>query len=356
VGRTNRILISISGAPQEHADHKISNSRRALAGRKTIVSAFLSEGYTMGQSMKILITGATGLIGRAICQSLINDGNQVVVLSRRPASAIGLSGVSAFQWEPENESPPHQSLEDVAAVIHLAGESVAAGRWTDEQKRRIRDSRVKGTRNLVRGMGASRNPPKILISGSAVGFYGDRGGEILTESSKPGSGFLPDVCMAWEAEADRARAFGARVALVRTGVALSPSGGALEKMLLPFKLGLGGRLGSGQQWFPWIHLEDIVGIFLHALKTAGVDGPINGASPGIVTNEEFTRDLAAVLNRPVFLPVPEFALRLLMGEMGGVVLASQRVVPRVAIDTGYQFRYPYLKPALESLLKPARRA
>jgi uncharacterized protein (TIGR01777 family) len=306
--------------------------------------------------MKILITGATGLIGRAICQSLINEGEQVVVLSRRPASTISLSGASVFQWAPETELPPPQSLQDVEAVIHLAGESVAAGRWTEERKRRIRDSRLKGTRNLVAGMGEARNPPKILISGSAVGFYGDRGGEILTERSKPGSGFLPEVCVDWEAEADRAKAFGARVALVRTGVVLSPTGGALEKMLPPFKLGLGGRLGSGQQWFPWIHLVDIEGIFLHALRTTAVIGPINGSSPGIVTNEEFTQALASVLNRPTFLAVPEFALRLLMGEMGGVVLESQRVVPRVALDTGYQFKRPHLKPALESLLKPVRRA
>jgi uncharacterized protein (TIGR01777 family) len=305
--------------------------------------------------MKILITGATGLIGRAICQSLIKDNEQVVALSRRPASAGSLSGLSVFQWAPESELPPPQSLQDVTAVIHLAGEAVVAGRWTDEQKRRILDSRLKGTRNLVRAMGEARNPPKILVSGSAVGFYGDRGDEILTESSKPGSGFLAEVCMGWEAEADRARAFGVRVATVRTGVALSPTGGALEKMLLPFKLGLGGRLGSGKQWLPWIHLKDSVGIILHALRTPGIDGPINGVSPGIVTNEEFTRALAGVLNRPVFLPVPKIAMRLLMGEMSEVVLGSQRVVPRVAMDTGYQFEYPNLKPALESLLKPAGR-
>lgn len=301
--------------------------------------------------MRILITGVTGLIGRAVCQLLVNEDSQVVVLSRRQPAAIGLTGVSAFRWEPEAESPPAQAWEGVEAVIHLAGEPVAAARWTEEQKRRIRDSRVKGTRNLVAGMRVAPSRPRILISASAVGFYGDRGDEILNESSDPGSGFLSDVCLDWEVEAALARELGARVALVRTGVALSPSGGALEKMLTPFKLALGGRLGSGRQWFPWIHIEDIAGIFRHALMTSAIDGPINGVAPGIVNNGEFTRELAAALNRPVFFPAPEFALRLLMGEMAEVVLSSQRVVPQVALDTGYQFKYPNLRPALESLLK-----
>jgi len=307
------------------------------------------------KTMKILITGATGLIGRAVCQSLVKEDNQVVVLSRRQPAAIGLTGVSAFRWEPEAESPPAQAWEGVEAVIHLAGEPVAAARWTEERKRRIRDSRVKGTRNLVAGMRVGPSRPKVLISGSAVGFYGDRGDEILNENSDPGDGFLSDVCLDWEFEAALARELGVRVALVRTGVALSPSGGALEKMLTPFKLGLGGRLGGGRQWFPWIHIDDIVGIFRHALAPSSIDGPVNGVAPGIVTNEEFTRELAAALNRPVFFPVPEFALRLLMGEMAEAILSSQRVVPQVALETGYQFKYPNLRPALEALLKTSPR-
>jgi len=248
------------------------------------------------------------------------------------------------------ESPPAEAWEGVEAVIHLAGEPVAGARWTEEQKRRVRDSRTKGSRNLVAGMRATPRPPKVLVSASAVGFYGDRGNEILNESSAPGSGFLSEVCLDWETEAARARELGVRVAFVRTGVALSLSGGALEKMLLPFKLGLGGRLGDGRQWFPWIHIEDVVGIFLHALMSPDVNGPINGVAPGIVTNEEFTRELAAALNRPVFFPVPELALRVLMGEMAEVVTASQRVVPQVALDTGYRFKYPNLRPALDALL------
>src|SRR5262245_18472219 len=301
--------------------------------------------------MKILITGATGLIGRSVCRALISGGHQVVALSRRPPAATDLAGVITLRWEAVAESPPAAGWEGVEAVIHLAGEPVAAARWTEEQKRRIRDSRVKGTRNLVAGMRAATRPPKVLVSASAVGFYGDRGDEILNEGSDPGSDFLSEVCLDWEAEAREARELGVRVAFVRTGVALSPSGGALEKMLLPLKLGLGGRLGDGRQWFPWIHIDDVAGIFLHALMSPDVDGPVNGVAPGIVTNEEFTRDRAAALNRPVFFPVPQFALRVLMGEMAEVVTASQRVIPQVALDTGYWFKYPSLRPALESLLK-----
>jgi uncharacterized protein len=301
--------------------------------------------------MKILITGATGLIGRSLCRMLADEGSQIVVLSRRPPAALDLPGVSSFRWEPEDEPSPSLAWEGVEAVIHLAGEPVAAARWTNEQKRRIRDSRVKGTRNLVEGMRMAASPPKIFISGSAVGFYGDRGNEVLNEASDPGAGFLSDVCLDWEAEASRARELGVRVAFVRTGVALSSSGGALVKMLPIFKLGLGGRLGGGLQWFPWIHIDDIAGVFRHALMTTAVDGPINGVAPGVVTNDEFTRELAAALNRPVFFPVPEFALRLLMGEMADAVMSSQRVVPRVALDTEYRFKYPNLRPALESLLQ-----
>lgn len=306
--------------------------------------------------MNVLITGATGLIGRKVCQLLANEGHQIVALSRRPPVAIGLNGVSAVRWEPEAESPPAQVWDGVDAVIHLAGEPVAAARWTDEQKRRIRDSRVKGARNLVAGMRVTPRLPKVLISASAVGFYGDRGDEILNEGSGPGHDFLSEVCLAWEAEAAQAREFGVRVAFVRTGIALSPSGGALEKMLPLFKLGLGGRLGDGRQWFPWIHIDDIAGIFRHALITPAVDGAINGVAPGIATNEEFTRELAATLNRPAFFPVPAFALRVMMGEMAAALLASQRVVPQVATDTGYSFKYPNLRPALESLLKTSPRA
>jgi len=297
--------------------------------------------------MRILVTGATGLIGERLCDELRAAGHETVILSRRP-SKVG-PGISAFAWDPDREMPPAEAWEGVEAVIHLAGEPVAGGRWSEEQKRRIRDSRVTGTQNLVAGMrkpGSSR--PSIFVCASAVGYYGDRGDEALDENSPAGSGFLSDVCRQWESEALKAEELGVRVSLIRIGVVLSHEGGAIEKMLLPFKLGLGGQLGDGRQWFPWIHIDDIVGIFRHALEDDRVRGPVNGVAPGIVTNTEFTRLFAASLNRPVFLPVPSFALRLLMGEMAVIVLASQKVAPKVALDTGYRFKYPELAEALRS--------
>jgi uncharacterized protein (TIGR01777 family) len=300
--------------------------------------------------MRILVTGATGLIGKTLCRVLSNDGHEIVVLSRRVETARVVPGARAFRWNAEAEPPPAEAWEGVEAVIHLAGEPVAE-RWTDEHKRRIRDSRVKGTRNLVEGMGRLAAAPKVLVSGSAVGFYGNRGDERVDEWSEAGQGFLSDVCVEWEHEAEQAQKLGTRVALVRIGVVLAQEGGALDKMLLPFKLGLGGRLGDGRQWFPWIHLDDIVGIIRHALINPQVTGPINGIAPGIVNNAQFTKELAAALHRPTFFPVPELALKILMGEMAEVVLASHRVIPKVALDTGYEFKHPNLGPALESLFK-----
>jgi uncharacterized protein (TIGR01777 family) len=301
--------------------------------------------------MKILVTGATGLIGKALCRQLANESHQIVVLSRHLENARVVPDAQAFRWEPEQGPPSSEVWEGVEGVIHLAGESVAGTRWSDEQKRRIRDSRVRGTRNLVDGIRSVTNRPKVLVSASAVGYYGNRGDERLDEQSVPGQGFLSDVCVEWEEEASKARELGLRVAQVRVGIVLSTSGGALEKMLLPFKLGIGGRLGSGRQWWPWIHIDDIAGIFRHALLTPALNGPVNGAAPQIVTNEEFTKELAAVLHRPVFFPVPEMALRILMGEMGEVVLTSQRVAPQVALDSGYRFHYQQLRPALQNILE-----
>jgi uncharacterized protein (TIGR01777 family) len=301
--------------------------------------------------MKILITGATGLIGRAICRRLAEEAHQVVVLTRQPESAEVVEGARVFRWEPMLGPPESEAWEGVDAVIHLAGEPVAASRWTDEQKRRIRDSRVMGTRHLLTGIKAVTDRPKILVSGSAIGFYGNRGDEHLDEHSAPGQGFLPEVCRQWESEALRGQEMGLRVVLVRTGVVLSTNGGALEKMLLPFKLGLGGRMGDGRQWFPWIHIDDIAGIFYHALFSTEVRGPINGVAPGIVRNGEFTDELAAALHRPAIFSVPQFVLKIVMGEMAEVVLHSQRLIPRVALDSGYRFRFQMLRPALRSLLE-----
>ncbi len=296
--------------------------------------------------MRTLVTGATGFVGRRLVGRL----ERPAVLSRDPEQARRVLGgdVQAFRWDPEAGPPPAESLEGVDVVFHLAGEPIAAGRWTADRKQRIRDSRVQGTRRLVAALEAATARPRALVSASAVGFYGDRGEEVLDESAAPGNDFLAEVCRDWEAEAGRARALGVRVVTSRTGIVLGEAGGALARMLLPFKLGLGGRLGSGRQWMPWIHIDDLVGLLLHAAERSDIDGPLNAVGPAPVTNLEFTRTLAAVLRRPAIFPVPEFGLRLAFGEMASVLLASQRVTPRVAETTGYSFRYTTLDAALRS--------
>lgn len=300
--------------------------------------------------MKVLITGATGLIGRNLCGSLSEDGHTVVALSRSPETVSGLAVAELHKWDPRSTEFPAKALVGIDAVVHLAGEPIVARRWTDEQKKRIRDSRVLTTRTLVDVLRPLDRKPGVFVCGSAVGFYGDRGDEPLVETAPVGDGFLSEVCHEWESEAARASELDIRVVQVRTGVVLSADGGALPKMLAPFKFGLGGRLGSGKQWFPWIHVDDIIGIFLHTILTSSLEGPVNGVAPEAATNAEFTRQLARVLHRPAFLPVPELALRVLMGEMAEALLGSQRVVPRVALESQYQFHYPLLRPALESLL------
>lgn len=299
--------------------------------------------------MKVLITGATGTIGRELCRRLLEQGDEVRVLTRR-AGASPIPGTTAWQWNPTAEVPPAEALDGVEAVVHLAGEPVAGGRWTSELKQRIRDSRVVGTKNLVDGILRQSVPPRVVVGASAVGFYGDRGDQPLDEHCAPGKGFLCDVCRDWEEAYRPVAAAGVRLALLRIGVVLSRSGGALERMLLPFRLGLGGKLASGQQWFPWIHIDDIVGLIEFALNNDRVSGVINGVSRSSVTNEQFTRALARVLHRPVFFPVPEFALRLLAGEMASVVLASQRVIPRAALDAGYQFKFAEIDSALRDVI------
>lgn len=300
--------------------------------------------------MRILVTGATGLIGRSLCQSLSADGHSIVALSRSAEKPPGLAADEVHSWNPQEGPPPQAALKGVDAVVSLAGEPLDARRWSEEQKKLIRDSRVITTRNLVAGLSAIKPTPRVLVSGSAVGFYGDRGDQELEESAPAGRGFMSDVCREWEQEAERATEARARVVCIRTGVVLSAEGGALKKMVTPFKIGVGGRLGDGKQWFPWIHIQDIVGIFRHALLTSSLSGPVNGAAPESVTNAQFTRELARAVHRPAFLPVPEVALRILMGEMAEVLFASQRVVPKAAVASGYEFRYAQLVPALADLL------
>jgi uncharacterized protein (TIGR01777 family) len=300
--------------------------------------------------MKIVVTGATGLIGRSLCRLLAKDGHTIVALSRKPEDARGLAAATAYKWDPIAGPPPLRAFQDAESVIHLAGEPIAARRWTREQKRRIRDSRVIGTRNLIEGLRQAQPRPLSLISSSAIGFYGNRGDEAVDESSSAGTGFLADVCLEWETEAERAIGLPMRVVRVRTGVVLGTDGGALKKMLPAFKLGVGGPLGAGNQWFSWIHIADMVGILRHALITSSLSGAINATAPEPVTNAEFTRELARVLHRPAFLKAPEFVLRLALGEMAEMLLAGQRVIPKVAQHSGYKFQFQTLRIALEALL------
>jgi hypothetical protein len=238
-------------------------------------------------------------------------------------------------------------------VFNLAGEPVAEGRWTAERKRRIRDSRVLGTRNLVAGLAAQESRPRVLVSASAVGYYGDRDDEVLDETSSSGHGFLAEICVEWEREALAAERLGIRVVCVRTGIVLAPGGGALARMLTSFRLGAGGKLGSGRQWMAWIHLDDEVGILIHASQDARIRGAINAVGPRPVTNAEFTRALGHAIHRPAFLPVPMTALRLAFGEMSEILTASQRVLPREAERTGYTFKHPELAGALAAALTGA---
>ena len=299
--------------------------------------------------MKILITGATGLIGLKLAQRLMNEGHSVVALSRSKERGAKL-GLETFAWQPERELPPAEALEGVDVVVHLAGEHIATDRWSDAQKKKILDSRVRSTKNLVEGIEAMKIRPKGFVCASATGFYGNRGDEILTEESAPGNDFLSKVCVEWEAAAASARPLGLRVAHVRIGVVLALESGALQQMLPVFKLGIGGSLGDGKQWFPWIHVDDTAGIFHHAIMNDTVQGVINAVAPNSVTNAEFTSELASALHRPAFFFVPEFALNLALGEMAGMLVSSFRAVPKVALATGYEFKFSTLKAALKSLI------
>ncbi|MBE3556723.1 MAG: TIGR01777 family protein [Firmicutes bacterium] len=310
--------------------------------------------------MRVILTGGTGLIGRALTASLVQDDHQVVTLSRRAAPDSMLQGNAvegtAFsgkvQWVhwPEGETWVN-ALEGADAVIHLAGEPIAGKRWNSKQKQRILESRQQGTRRLVDALGRLSNPPHTLLSASAVGYYGFRGEEEVTENDPPGDDFLARVCEAWEAEARRAESFGLRVVFVRTGLVLAPQGGALAPMLIPFRFLMGGPLGRGQQWMSWIHLQDEVGIFRFLLEQESVAGPFNATAPHPVTNRTFSRTLGEVLHRPARVSAPAFLLRLALGEMADALLLNgQRAVPKRLQELGYPFRFTELKPALEAVL------
>jgi len=305
--------------------------------------------------MRVTVTGASGLIGSALVAELREHGSEVTVLSRDPSRAReALSGVEAVRWDPLSEPAPVQALTGVDAVVHLAGENVAQ-RWSEQAKRAIRNSRVVGTRNLLAGLKAAGEAPgglrpRTLISGSAVGYYGPRGEEPLDEDAPPGSDFLSETCVAWEAEAQKASALGMRVVLVRTGVVLNRHGGALKKMLPSFQLGVGGPVAGGEQYISWIHREDLVGMVRAAMDDERWSGPVNATAPEPVTNREFSHALGRALHRPSLLPVPGFALGLLYGEMAEIVTAGARVMPAKPLVLGYDFRHPELDEALRSAL------
>ena len=299
---------------------------------------------------RILVTGASGLIGAALLPSLKASGWSVVRLARGPASGRSSdSDNELIAWDPSAPIAP-EAVSGFDAVIHLAGESIF-GRWTAAKKRKIRDSRVAGTLNLAGALARAEQKPKVFVCGSAIGYYGNRGDEALSEQSATGTGFLAEVCREWEEAAMPAVEAGIRTAHLRTGIVLSPKGGALRAMLLPFKMGLGGRTGDGRQWMSWIDMQDMVGGMQHILKSE-VWGAVNMAAPKPVRNEEFARTLAVVLGRPAILPMPAFAAKLAFGEMGEeLLLGSQKVEPGKLVGSGYSFLYRELRASLEGLLR-----
>ncbi len=296
--------------------------------------------------MFLTISGATGFIGRRLLKLFPADQHALVVLARKNPRLNPL--IHYGHWDPTAAEPSRELLDRADAVIHLAGEPVSQ-RWTPEVKIAIRDSRILGTRNLVSAIGKLRHRPKTLVCASAVGIYGDRGDDVLTENAKPASGFLPDVCAEWEAEADKAQDYGVRVVKIRIGIALGADGGALAAMAPLFRWGVGGRLGSGKQWMSWIHVDDLAQMIQFAVQNESVSGVLNGVAPNPVTNAEFTRQLAGALHRPALFPAPEFGVKLLYGEMAQILFASQRVQPKAALAAGFNFRYSELRPALDAI-------
>jgi uncharacterized protein (TIGR01777 family) len=301
--------------------------------------------------LSLIVTGASGLIGSALVARLIADGHRVQRMVRRPARS------GEITWDPARGKIDTAALEAVDGVIHLAGENIGV-RWTRSRRARIRESRVRGTRLLSETLAGLAQPPRVLISASAVGIYGNRGNQPLTESTPPGDptrDFLVAVCREWEAAADPARAAGIRVVHPRFGLVLTPEGGALRKLLLPFRLGLGGRIGSGNHWMSWVALTDVTDALVHMLSAKSLEGPVNVSAPEPVTNRDFTRALGRVLGRPTILPVPAAALRAVFGEMADrTLLSSARVLPARLIESGYHFTYPGLEGALRSMLLQAK--
>jgi uncharacterized protein (TIGR01777 family) len=302
--------------------------------------------------MTVLITGATGFLGRRLVSMLLSEGHSVVYLARKRSASLDTRAAFHLWTHRAQMIQELESVPDCDAVIHLVGEPIAQ-RWTSEAKARIRDSRIVATHDLVDAIERLPHRPSAFISASAIGYYGNRGDEILTEESAPGQGFLAELCTLWEEEADRIREFGLRVVKVRIGVVLEKDGGALQKMLPLFRMGVGGKLGNGKQWMSWIHREDLLRMIVWAAATPSVAGVLNGTAPAPVTNAQFTRELARVLRRPALIPTPEFVLRLAYGEMADVLFDSARVIPGAAQKLGFQFAFNDLPSALRAILRNA---
>jgi uncharacterized protein (TIGR01777 family) len=297
--------------------------------------------------MKVLITGASGLIGKELQKSFAEKDYEMLLASRKEPEDD-----RHIQWSIENGFAEPEKLEGIDAVIQLAGENVSGLRWTEEKKKAIRDSRILGTRNVVDAISKLKAKPKVFVASSAIGFYGERGDEEVTESSAAGDNVLAHVCKDWEAESRRAEDAGIRTVLLRTGIVLSKDGGALGTMLLPFKLGVGGVVGSGKQWMSWISMDDHIAAINYALENENLRGAVNSVAPNPVTNEEFTKTLGEVLYRPTFLPLPEFAVSMVFGEMGdALLLASTKVLPKRLEDAGFEYKFPDLKAAIENAVK-----
>ncbi len=302
--------------------------------------------------MKILMTGGTGFIGKSLCQALLAQGHEVTVFSRQPEDRVrSLCGASVGALSDLRSSPAEVRFD---AIINLAGEGIADRRWSEARKQQLWDSRIGVTGALIAFMAGMEVRPKVLLSGSAVGYYGNRGDTVLAESADPGEDFSHRLCAAWEREALRAEDLGLRTCIIRTGLVVGPGGGFLSRMLPMFKLGLGGPIGDGNQWMSWIHLDDHIGLTLRLLNESSASGIYNATAPNPVSNREFTRCLAQVLGRPAFLPAPAPLLRLALGEMAELLLGGQRVLPKRLMELGFEFRYPHLQEALEDALGLAR--
>jgi len=305
----------------------------------------------IGKTMRVLITGGSGLIGRALAANLARDGNEVIILSRRPKRIIGLpAGVSAKWWDGHTTEGWSSLVDGTDAIINLAGENISSGRWTNERKSGILESRLNASRAIVQAVEAATHKPRVAIQASGVGYYGPCGDEEITEETPPGQDFLSRVAVDWEASTAPLEALGVRRVVIRTGVVLSTAGGALPRISLPFRLFAGGRLGNGRQWFPWIHIADEVGTIRFLIENEIANGPFNLTAPVPLTNAEFSRLLGQRLRRPALMPIPGFTLRLLFGEMATVLLDGQRAIPRRLLQLGFTFQFPEADSALRALL------